>query len=53
MKTMGGHLVTFSHASKVLTVTQEDGSRADIAGDAVLAGNGVALPVDAVLKKLD
>ena len=53
MKTMGGHLVTFSHAGKVLTVTQEDGSRADIAGDAVLAGNGVALPVDAVLKKLD
>jgi uncharacterized surface protein with fasciclin (FAS1) repeats len=53
MKTMGGHLISFSHTGKVITVTHEDGSRADISGDPLLAGNGVALPIDAVLKKLD
>jgi uncharacterized surface protein with fasciclin (FAS1) repeats len=53
MKTMGGPLLTFGQSGKIITVTLEDGSRADIDGPAVLAGNGVALPIDAVLKKLD
>jgi len=52
MKTMGGHVVTFAGTGKAVTVTQEDGSSAKLAGDPLLAGNGVAIPIDGVLKKL-
>ena len=50
---MAGHVVTFSKEGDGIMVTSEDGSRAMLSGDAVRASNGVALPVDGVLKKLD
>jgi len=52
MKSMGGHVVTFAGTDNAVTVTQEDGSSAKLAGDPLLAGNGVAIPIDGVLKKL-
>ena len=52
-RTMAGHVVTFSKEGDGIMVTSEDGSRAMLSGDAVRASNGVALPVDGVLKKLD
>ena len=50
--TMGDHELTFTRAGDDLQVTSDDGSRARIASDAVEAGNGVAIPIDGVLKKL-
>jgi uncharacterized surface protein with fasciclin (FAS1) repeats len=52
MKTVAGHVVTFSQKGDAIAVTQEDGSTATLSGDPVLAGNGVALPIDGVLKKV-
>jgi uncharacterized surface protein with fasciclin (FAS1) repeats len=52
MKTVGGHVVTFTQDGNVISVAQEDGSTAKLAGEPVLAGNGVALPIDGVLKKV-
>jgi uncharacterized surface protein with fasciclin (FAS1) repeats len=49
--TMGDHELTFTRSGDNLEVTGDDGSKAQIAGDAVKAGNGVAIPVDGVLKK--
>lgn len=50
--TMGDHQLKFSRSGSGLKVTNEDGSEAMIAGDAIKAGNGVAIPIDGVLKKL-
>jgi uncharacterized surface protein with fasciclin (FAS1) repeats len=50
--TMGNHELKFTHSGSGLKITNEDGSEAMIAGDAIKAGNGVAIPIDGVLKKL-
>ena len=52
MRTMGDHIVTFTKDGNAIVVTHEDGSTARIAGDALLGGNGVVLPLDSVLKKV-
>jgi uncharacterized surface protein with fasciclin (FAS1) repeats len=52
VQTMGDHQLTFTRSGDGLEVTGADGSRAMIAGDEVKAGNGVAIPIDGVLKKL-
>jgi uncharacterized surface protein with fasciclin (FAS1) repeats len=52
MKTMGGHTLTFTAEGDTVTVTNEDGSSARFAGAALRASNGVAIPVDGVLKKV-
>lgn len=52
VQTMGSHKLTFTRDGDSLKVTGEDGSQATVAGDPVKAGNGVAIPIDGVLKKL-
>jgi uncharacterized surface protein with fasciclin (FAS1) repeats len=52
MRTMGDHTVTFTQEGDTITATSEDGSSAKFAGDALRASNGVAIPVDGVLKKI-
>jgi len=52
MRTMGDHVLTFTGEGDVITVTSEDGSKASFAGDALRASNGVAIPLDGVLKKV-
>jgi uncharacterized surface protein with fasciclin (FAS1) repeats len=52
MRTMGGHALTFTAEGDVVTVTGEDGSTAHFAGDALRASNGVAIPLDALLRKV-
>jgi uncharacterized surface protein with fasciclin (FAS1) repeats len=52
VQTMGSHKLTFTRDGDNLKVTGEDGSQALVAGDAVKAGNGVAIPIDGVLKKV-
>ena len=49
---MGDHKLTFTREDKGYRVAAEDGSIAMIAGNATTASNGVAIPVDGVLKKL-
>ena len=51
MRTMGGHTLTFTSEGETITVTGEDGATAQFAGDALRASNGVAIPLDGVLKK--
>jgi uncharacterized surface protein with fasciclin (FAS1) repeats len=51
MRTMGGHTLTFTQDGDTIVVTNEDGSTARFAGDALRASNGVAIPVDGVLNK--
>ena len=51
MTTMAGGQVTFARSGEALTVTAADGSTAKVSGQEVTASNGVAIPVDAVLKK--
>jgi uncharacterized surface protein with fasciclin (FAS1) repeats len=53
VKTMGGHKLSFTREGKGYSVTAEDGSSALIAGDPVTAADGVAIPVDGVLKKVE
>lgn len=50
MKTMGGHTLAFTADGDAITVTAEDGATARFAGDALRARNGVAIPLDSVLK---
>ena len=52
MRTMGAHTLTFTGEGETITVTGEDGSSAQFAGDALRASNGVAIPLDGVLKKV-
>ena len=52
MKTMAGEEVTFTRAGDTVNVTAADGSTAKLDGEAIAASNGVALPIDAVLKKV-
>jgi uncharacterized surface protein with fasciclin (FAS1) repeats len=51
VQTMGDHKLTFTRQGEGYRVTSEDGSSALIAGNAVTASDGVAIPVDGVLKK--
>lgn len=50
MKTMGDHTLTFTGSGDAITVTSEDGATAHFAGDALRASNGVAIPIDGLLK---
>ncbi len=52
MRTVGNGELSFARAGDAITVTGPDGAAAKFAGDAVTARNGVAIPIDAVLKKL-
>ncbi|WP_195908383.1 fasciclin domain-containing protein [Novosphingobium sp. Gsoil 351] len=52
MTTMAGDEVTFVRDGEALSVTAADGSTARVSGSDVAAGNGVAIPVDTVLKKV-
>lgn len=52
VQTMGGHKLAFTREGKGYRVKGEDGSEAMIAGDPVTAADGVAIPVDGVLKKV-
>jgi uncharacterized surface protein with fasciclin (FAS1) repeats len=52
VQTMGNHKLTFTREGDGYHVAGEDGSTALIAGDAVTASDGVAIPLDGVLKKL-
>ena len=51
VQTMGDHKLSFTREGKGYQVTAEDGSTATIAGEAVTASDGVAIPVDGFLKK--
>lgn len=51
-ETMGDQTLRFTRDGEGIRVTSEDGSTAMIAGDALKAGNGVAIPLDGVLKSL-
>ena len=46
MRTMAGHTLTFAEDGDVITATGADGKAARFSGDALLASNGVAIPVD-------
>jgi len=46
MKTMAGHTLTFTTDDGTITATGEDGTAVHFSGDALLASNGVAIPVD-------
>ena len=46
MKTMGGHTLSFASSDGTITATGEDGATVRFAGNALLASNGVAIPVD-------
>ena len=52
MTTMAGDEVTFARAGDTVSVTAADGSTAKLDGQEVGASNGVAIPIDAVLKKV-
>lgn len=52
VQTMGDHKLTFTRDGSGYRVAAEDGSSAMIAGNATTASNGVAIPIDGVLKKL-
>jgi len=52
MKTMAGDEVSFARAGDTIAVTAPDGSSAKLDGKEIAASNGVALPIDAVLKKV-
>ncbi|WP_260926637.1 fasciclin domain-containing protein [Novosphingobium sp. 9] len=52
MTDMAGTTLTFTKTGDVITVTAPDGSTATLSGDAVAGKESLALPVDAVLKKL-
>ena len=52
MRTMADHTLTFTAEGETITVTAEDGSSATFAGDALRASNGVAIPLDGVLRKV-
>ena len=52
MTTMADTVVSFARTGEALTVTAADGSSAKVSGSEVTAGNGVAIPVNKVLKKI-
>jgi uncharacterized surface protein with fasciclin (FAS1) repeats len=52
MVTLGNTQLEFAKNGDAITVTSEDGATGRLAGEAVAAGPSIALPVDAVLKRL-
>lgn len=52
VETMGDAALTFTRTDDGIRVRSADGSEAMIAGDALMARNGVAIPLDGVLKKV-
>ena len=52
MTTMAGDEVTFARAGDTVSVTAPDGATAKFDGNEIAASNGVAIPIDAVLKKV-
>lgn len=52
MRTMGDHILTFSREGKTITVANEDGATAHLAGNPLRASNGVAIPLDGLLKQV-
>ena len=52
VETMGNHTLTFRQSGNGIEITNQDGSSAELAGPAVKASNGVAIPIDKVLKKV-
>jgi uncharacterized protein (AIM24 family) len=50
MRTLGDGMVTFSVDGDVITATGTDGTKAKIDGAALVASNGVVLPLDGVVK---
>jgi uncharacterized surface protein with fasciclin (FAS1) repeats len=52
MRTMGDHVVTFTGEGDAITVTAEDGATAKFAGEALHGSNGVAIPLDGVLREV-
>ena len=53
MRTMAGHTLTFSNVDGMITATGEDGASVRFAGNALLASNGVAIPVDGFTVTVD
>ena len=51
MQTMGGRIMRFAMEGERLTVTDQNGRTATIAGAPILASNGVVIPIDSVLKQ--
>ena len=51
MRTMGDHTLTFTSEGDSIAVSSEDGAKAHFAGEALRASNGVAIPLDGVLKQ--
>ena len=49
-RTLADSMVTFSADGDVLTATGADGAKAKIAGAALVASNGVVLPLDGLVK---
>jgi uncharacterized surface protein with fasciclin (FAS1) repeats len=52
MRTMGGHTLTFTSDGGTIVAAGEDGSKARLAGEAQRASNGVAIPLDGVLRQV-
>ena len=50
MRSMGNQTLRFAKEGDNITVSSDDGSKANLIAEPVLSGNGVALPVDAVVK---
>ena len=51
--TMGEHTLTFTRADGGIRVTSENGASAMLGSPALMANNGVAIPLDGVLKTFD
>jgi uncharacterized surface protein with fasciclin (FAS1) repeats len=50
MRTLGNDVVTFSSDGDAIMATGADGTKAKIDGDALVASNGVVLPLDGLVK---
>lgn len=53
VETMGDNRLTFTRAGDGIRVTSENGASAMLSGTALKASNGVAIPLDGVLKTLE
>jgi len=53
MTTLADGEVTFAAAGDAITVTGEDGAKATIDGEALVASNGVVLPLDGFIKSAE
>lgn len=50
MRTLADSMVTFSAEGDAISIAGESGARARVDGDALVASNGVVLPVDGLVK---